>query len=380
MPSNDLHQAVGRVAAVLEETGIRSAVDRFRAARGDESTVAAARLGQVGAAVSERFQRFGAIERRVIKSLHLDSLASAEYWQQLVEATSRPGDGRGDIVKLAARLMFATQNLPGLTALLSDADADAAERTSPLASGEARLQVRLIDTGERASSPDRIARAIDGIDMLYSACASIARRPSMDLRLDAIDGVKVRDLHFTGDREAVAAVVAVMHSVPGALQIFGESGDVDLDALVASLPVFSDLETLGSMGSFSSGDLSNISETLRQGALLVLESGIVLRTGVPARAADNDASIAVERAGEQEAPDTTEAGASADQHYEAYLREREAMRTDLDDILGDGESDAPVQSSVEIAKARLGTTMEQDRARRIEVENMLAELKGQRSH
>jgi len=383
MRANELHEAVGRVADVLEQAGIRAAVDRFRAAHGDELTVAAARLGHAGALISERFQRFDAAEQRVVKSLHLDSLASTGYWQQLIESASKPGQGRAEIVRLAARLMFAAQNLPGLTALMADIAPD--DRLPDLASGESRLQVSLVDAGERASSPDRIARAIDGIDMLYSACASIARRPAMDLRLDAIDGTLTRDLHFTGGRDAVAAVVAVMTSIPEALRRFDQHDDLDLDALVASLPVFSDLETLGSMGSFSARDLSNISETMRQGALLVLESGIVLLPGTApdAKAADTRAA----RSGRPAAAVTSSpehAGQAADRHYEAYLRERETMRTDaggaVEEDLDDEASETNGLSSVELAKVRLGTTVGQDRARRIEVDNLLSELKSQRGH
>ena len=403
MRADDLHEAVGRIAGVLDHAGIRPALDRFRAARGDERSVAAARLERAGKAIGERFRNLDTVERRLVKSLHLDSLADPAYWQALLGTAETDDKGRAELVRLAARLMFAAQNLPGLTVLLSDVEPS--ERLASLGSGESRLRARLVDASERASSPDRIARAIDGIDMLYSACASIARRPAMDLRLDAIDGTDSRDVHFTGGRDAVAAVVGVVMSIPNALRSIDAGSDLDLDALVSSLPIFADLQALASMGTFSAEDLSNIGETMHQGALLVMESGIVLMpASPPSRAGPGGPGSSGGLVDPVDPVDPVHgAGAvprdvAADRHYDAYLREREAMRAGEGIVDGEDESasndpasdhpspegepsrdgESVSRNSVELAKARLGTTVEQDRARRGEVDRMLSVLKGQR--
>ena len=202
----------------------------------------------------------------------------------------------------------------------------------------------------------------------------------MDLRLDGIDGRTHRDLHFTGERDALSAVIAVVESIPAALADIDPDGDIDLEAVVGSLPVFEDLEKLAALGTFTSRDLTDISETMHQGALLVLESGVILvdepaptgaasggrssrdtlsaasasrasapsavaaravpdaveassasvpaaRTAVASRAPDpvrEEAPLGAARAG-------STAGSSAialdgDEHYERYLREREAMQ------------------------------------------------------
>jgi len=392
MRADDLHEAVGRIAGVLDDAGIRPALDRFRAARGDERSVAAARLERAGKAIGERFRNLDTVERRLVKSLHLDSLADAAYWQSLLGTAETDDKGRAELVRLAARLMFAAQNLPGLTALLSDVEPP--ERLASLGSGESRLRVRLVDAGERASSPDRIARAIDGVDMLYSACASIARRPAMDLRLDAIDGTDSRDVHFTGGRDAVAAVVTVVMSIPNALRSIDAGSDLDLDALVSSLPIFDELQALASMGSFSAEDLANIGETMHQGALLVVESGVVLMpASPPPRTGPGGTSGSAGPVDPGRGADAVPRDVAADRHYEAYLREREAMRAGegivdeedesaSNDPASNGEpsrdGESASHNSVELAKARLGTTVEQDRARRGEVDRMLSVLKGQR--
>lgn len=379
MQADELRQAVTRIVTILKRSDIRAALDGYRAARGEERAVAAARLGHSGAMIMERMEGLSPTERRVARLMHIESLGTSDYWQMLLGEESDAKAHQGEIVRLATRVMFATGQLPAMVALLEAVKEDAPTPDSPLADGQARFVIRLADAGEKASDPDRIARSIDGIDMLYSACASIARKPAMELRLDRIDGVLHRDLHFTGERDSLSAVIAVIESIPAALTAIDPDGDIDLEAIVGSLPVFRDLATLASLGTFSGKDLKDINDTMHQGALLVLESGVVLveqpadegaasrtpvsrspeppadmvvapasttvppappRSSAPAPSAvvmpgptnGTDPGIGETATGGTrpdviaESAASGDAGTGGDQHYERYLREREAMQ------------------------------------------------------
>jgi len=379
MHADELRQAVTKIVDLLRRSELRSVLDRYRSARGDERTVAAARLGHAGAMIMDRMQALTPAERRVARLLSLDELGTTEYWQSLLGGAADARAHQGDIVRLASRVMFAIGQLPAMVALLEPVREGLTGNRFPLADGEGRLVLRLADAGEKASDPDRVARSIDGVDMLYSACASIGRKPAMDLRLDGIDGTAHRDLHFTGERDSLSAVIAVIESIPAALADIDPDGDIDLEAVVGSLPVFDDLVKLASLGSFSSRDLKDISETMHQGALLVLESGVILvdesttanatgrsrqalsravrpaaapPVGVddpadrgpavsaadePSDATSGTAAIATGDVPALPEPDTAsgaEGGADdeavalddGDEHYERYLREREAMQ------------------------------------------------------
>ena len=378
MRADELRLAVDRIVEILVRADIRGAVDRFRTARGEERTVAAARLGHAGAVVMERFEHLGPAERLVVRSMHLHDLSNPTYWRTLIESTAEPRAVAGELVRLTSRVVFATGQLPGLVGLLGAVDAAPAGRGTPGA-GESRLALRLVDAGERASDPDRIARSIDGVDMLYSACASIARKPAMDLRLEGIDGDDARDIHLTGERDAIAAVAAVLDSIPVAVAEIDEDADIDLDELVRSLPVFEDLATLGAAGAFSEADLRDITETMHQGALLALESGVARvppaeRAGARAAPAGSPAVVPAPAASpvptrapvSVPAPGAVVSNGSAgsaedDPHYAQYLREREAMRREAPATEGAGTGST--------------TTSERgDEERRTAVEEMLESL------
>jgi len=327
MHADELRQAVTKIVDLLKRSDIRAVLDRYRASRGDDRTVAAARLGHAGAMIMDRLQSLSPAERRVARLMRLEELGTTEYWDALLGGASDPGAHQGEIVRLASRVMFASGQLPALVGLLEEVRAPTPAERYPIANGEGRLVIRLADAGERASNPDRIARSIDGVDMLYSACASIAKKPAMDLRLDGIDGALQRDLHFTGERDSLSAVIAVIESIPGALADVDPEGDIDLEAVIGTLPVFDDLEKLASLGSFSTRDLKDIAETMHQGALLVLESGVVLvDEPSPGAAGASTGRAARPVADSGTAGDAAGESADGDEHYERYLREREAMQ------------------------------------------------------
>jgi hypothetical protein len=341
MHADELRMAVTKVVDILNEADIRAVVDQYRAAKGDQRTAAAARLGHAGAVLMESIDALSAPERQVVKCLHLESLGSAEYWQDLLGDTDDPRKHQAEIVRLASRVMFASSHLPGLVSLMHTVTPAAVQgvEQEPLEVGEGRLCIRLTDAGERASDPDRVARAIDGIDMLYSACASIARKPAMDLRLDSIVGKRNRDrdLQFTGERDSITAVYAVIDSIPAALADIDPDQDIDLDAVVQSLPIFEDLNTLATLGTFSKKDLKDISDTMHQGALLALESGVILvdpqvmaagdrqsrRTPATPAAVQEHHTLTDQPAATMGADNHS--AAERDEHYDRYLREREAM-------------------------------------------------------
>ncbi|MEE9334073.1 MAG: hypothetical protein V3U65_08275 [Granulosicoccaceae bacterium] len=336
MQPDELSIAVKNVVDVLNKSDLLSAVRQYRASKSDDIAVASARLGHAGAVLMEGMESFSENDKQIARCLHLEGMASPGYWQALLMSADGNKKKSAELVQLYSRVMFANSHLPNLIKLLGSVDARAAARTSdttgaapvaaPLSAIEGGLTIQLTDAGERAADPDRIARSIDGIDMLYSACASIARKPAMDLALVRIDGSSNRNLHFLGEKDSISAVWAVIQSIPDALNEIDPEGDIDLNQVVSTLPIFQDLATLAQLGTFSESDLNDIRETMHQGALLALESGVILvkPDAKPSVAPSNDGGVI--SLGGPTATAATGNGIERDEHYENYLKEREAMQ------------------------------------------------------
>jgi len=279
MHADQLRVAINNVVDVLASSGIMTAIRDYRTAKGDQQPVATARLGHAGALLMERWANIPLAELTALKLLHIDNLRETSFWQALLSEQKPEKERNAELVHLYSRVMFASNHLPNFAALLgrvSNAPDDAGQTAVALRAGESRLTIRLSDAGEKAYDPDRVARSIDGIDMLYSACASLSKRPAMDLRLDSVTGTEYRLISFTGEAEGINAMASVIDSIPRALADLNDDAEIDLDALVRSLPIFDQLDTLAGHGAFSENDMRDIRETMHQGALLTLESGVVM--------------------------------------------------------------------------------------------------------
>ncbi|MFT4730394.1 MAG: hypothetical protein ACI9UN_004919 [Granulosicoccus sp.] len=347
MQANALCMTVTKVVELLGTANIASVVNQYRAAQGNKRAEALDGLRQAADIFMEQFASMSASERQITKIMHLDSLGSQEYWSNLFGSSEDPKKHKGEIVRLASRIMFASNHLPALLSLVDQVDTTPQFATQALKQGDGYLCIRLTDAGERASDPDRVARSIDGIDMLYSACASIARKPAIDIRVDSVTPRPNgdRDVVFAGEGGSIAAVYAIINSIRETLAELDPVQEIDLDSVVWSLPIFEDLNTLASLGNFSKQDLKDISDTLHQGALLTLESGVIsldpsetvsLAEAAHGAAPKNRATSSA--SGEKLAlVSSVDANGAAtediapfspverDEHYDRYLKEREAM-------------------------------------------------------
>lgn len=366
MRADQMQQSAREIVALLDNSQVLASVRQCRSASSNEKKQASlARLAHAGALLMESGESLGGHSRTMLKRLHLDSLMTPGYWRDLLSDDMDNASRQSELVRLFSRVLFASNHLPDLVNLLSTADSPLAV---PVAEGEQEIIIRLNDAGEKASDPDRLARAIDGIDMLYSACASLARKPAVDLQLLSVSGIEFRDVAFLGDTEAVQAVKIIIESIPDALIDIDPEQDLDIQQLVRSLPVFEDLKLLQKLGTYTPSDLQDIRDTMHQGVLLTLESGVILvdedEEGQPSESVSESKSTAEVPGrgpaliqtlpGTRSAPDLEKTSNSAqavpkfgagvtpgqaagpkavqpqpgqDQYYDQYLKERERLQS-----------------------------------------------------
>jgi len=311
MRAVELQSAAKKIAEVLRESDVLSVIRDCRSARGDDWSQVAGSLLATGSGISATFSSMDEAATSVLRATHLDKLATNEYWAALASADTKEQERQAELVRLYSRAMFASNHLPMLVMLLeAESDADTNTAPAPVATAETHvptaqvpdgqhtLLVKLVDAGEKAADPDRVARAIDGVDMLYSACASLDRRVDSELALLTISGAEDRDIQFAGDTQTLLALKKVIESIPAALEGLNPDDEIDLHQLILSLPVFDDIATLQTLGTYSDADLDAIKESMHQGVMLSLESGMVL---------------------------VSDSHTNDDEYYDQYLRERKRL-------------------------------------------------------
>ena len=273
MSGNELRSAINSVVELLRSTQIQQAISHFRTAliRNEKST-AIDHLNAASQQLMAGYAHFGAAEKKVCGFMHLENLGSDKYWSEILSISHGLEQTRAEVVQLYSRVMFAANHLPGLVALLDTENG----KDKALPRGRAYLEIRLLDAGEKASDLDRISRTIDGIDMVYSACVSLAKKPAVNLSLVSVTGDIGRHLVFEGDQDGVNAVRAVIESIADEVADLRDTDSFDPDSLVSDLPVFDDLATLQKLGTFRSPEVAQISESLHEGCLLIMESGVLL--------------------------------------------------------------------------------------------------------
>ena len=286
MPAYELQDAVKFVVELIETSGVKPAVSDFRTALVSGGNVRSKhQLDIAGTRLITGMARMNPLQRRVCQVLHLDKLGSQRYWDSLLDETADKNKIRAELVHLYSRIMFASNHLPMLLALQPASLESSGINTTKaldesyqhvLSSGNQLLKIRLLEAGESVSDPDRISRTIDGVDMIYNACASIAKKPAVDLSVVRIVGSEYKEIVFEGDAESISSVHSVVHSIAEKLAETDDLENCDPDELVKDLPVFTDLQRLSELGSFRSAETDKIAETLHEGILLVMESGVLL--------------------------------------------------------------------------------------------------------
>ncbi|MDO6459840.1 hypothetical protein Q4485_03970 [Granulosicoccaceae sp. 1_MG-2023] len=315
MPANELSAAVAPVVELLRRTNLQALVSEYRAG------LVSGRFADIGEKLRiagqefvDAYQNFSEAELKVCRILHLEDLGKRGFWQRVCTAAEGPERTRAEVVTLYSRVMFANNHLPSLVQLFG-ADGAAASASVPVVAktpartvrpGGAELKVRLLDAGESASDPDRISRTIDGIEMLYTGCCGISRKGEINLSLISVDGTDgEKFLTFEGDRDEVTAVIAVVESIAEEIASVEDIEHCDPEQLVLQLPVFEDLNTLQSVHKVSAEESAEIAGTLREGALLVMESGVLLVRPEKPRIASSKPTVVplhrTEEAGQQRA-------------------------------------------------------------------------------
>lgn len=274
MPVSELRVAVNSVVDLLRKTQIQQVISHYRTDLvRNQVTQSRDHLLTASQQLVAGFAKLGVTEKRICSYMHLEQLGSSQYWGDILNSSKGVEVTRAEVVQLYSRVMFAVNHLPGFVQMLSVESLSSDVSAKP---GYALLKIKLVDAGERAADPDRVSRTIDGIDMVYAACVSLAKKPVVDLSLVSVHGENEKHIVFEGDVGGISAVREVIDSMAEEIADIENPADFDPDQLVSDLPVFEDLQTLQKLGTFQAAEAKDIAESMHEGCLLVMESGVML--------------------------------------------------------------------------------------------------------
>lgn len=264
---------------------------RARLAAGDTEgetsrSLAEAMLLRASSDYIEQAERFTADDHRVAEHFHLQALVSADYWASLTDGTASTGNRQGELVSIYSRLMFASSHLPRLLSLISDAGTTAGQfvvsNSGSFVLELADLRVAGNDSNvESAADPDRIARVIDGANMIYQGAALLAGGSPASLKLASISGNENRTLVFHGQQEtatAVRRIIRHLSAISTTTENLQDGSDeaINVEYLVEQLPFLASLSELERIGALSGERTGDIRSSVLAGSIMLVEAGVVL--------------------------------------------------------------------------------------------------------
>lgn len=347
MPALDLIQlysATQRVVKSLEISGLMPALKQYRAAlRGTsakDTDAAESRLLQAGEAYVEKTAQYSDDETSVVNLLHLGQLGLSSFWIDLTSSVSPVEVRKTQAVSAFSKIMFATSHLPGLLGLVRETSAVEGLRGQD--PGAVRLVVRLYDSIESAASPERLARLLDAVDLLYSACASIADTDAESLQLMSVSGVAVRSVIFHGNSDAITATQRVISYLNVVSAESLREDNFEVESIATTHPFLRAIDNLKELGAISAETASQAQRNTVEGSIMLLETGAQL-ADFEARTEGGfmQPSVVARLDADARSFDSIDAriGDAIDVQYDQiYDREREKLIGDVD-LVSAGPSD-----------------------------------------
>lgn len=208
----------------------------------------------------------GEHEKLLASSAQIDMLQSPSYWFDL--DTGSAEERRVKKFACLRTILTGQSFLVRLSRLVE-------ENADPLDSKEnaADIKIRLVDAADLASDPDRISRLIDGVDLIYRACARLAQLSEDGLQVMRIGGSGGRTIVFTGDVEPATAARRIIRAASDIASISIQSEHYSADEVADGNPFMRSLDDLFRIGALSADDAEDIRQGVLSGSIMVLECG-----------------------------------------------------------------------------------------------------------
>lgn len=267
----NLYRACATLTAAINTSGMQSAVKHYHAQLQRDTGLLAAqgRLAQACAHYIDMAGSFDADVMRVVERMHLTELQTESFWSAITGGGPRV-DRQRKLVLVYSKILFVARHLPRLLETLRGLADDHGERTASVPDREL-FSLILYDDETPASSPDRIARLLDGFELVYCSCASILSRSQDAPELLSITGHLNKSVVFRGDSVTLRASRNVLEVCLARIKENNQA--LPLETILLQIPALVVLDKLATLGRHSAGDVAVLRQNLLNGAIMMVESG-----------------------------------------------------------------------------------------------------------
>lgn len=297
MELNQLFASVECVLNALEESGLQAAVQGFRHGiiAGDTS-VAKSELAKSADLYMDCAAAYGSADSALAEKLHLTPLQSPGFWFDISASTLDESLRLSTLAEIQANLEFASIHLPKL---LSIADSHGAAGSDQTGNDNALIKVRIHDAVEKASFPDRISRLIDGVDMIYQACAELAGESPDELEVMSVTGLSYRAVVFRGHPEVSTATRRIIRALYQKASLSLQEDNYSVDQIAEQIHFMHAIDELFRVNALDADSANDIREGVLAGSIMILECGVRIHVDRNAEPTDIASDAAVRQQGAQ---------------------------------------------------------------------------------
>ena len=267
----ELEHAIRALQAALNESGLLEIVTKPEQ-RKEDRNIQDVLSAMRSYAVHE--SRFDATTRTLAKIMDLSELGEVEMWLGLI---------RGDdpvLYMLRARLIFANEYLPKITALLKQKDLTdfLAAQTGPKdESNYGTLRVIVLEESAQFSRPERLIQVLEAVTSLHDSCSRIQGVSSDQLTVLSCDSGSDKSFDFLGIAKIVEQIKEIIIALWERVAFFKERKlQAQVEALSETLPVLSTVTDMVNSNKLSKEEAEIVRRGILNGCKKFIAAGAII--------------------------------------------------------------------------------------------------------
>lgn len=251
MRRTDLINSIQKISKAIKQSNIIEAVMPSPKSKGDFEG-----LLTIFQNYSELTKNLNEAERRILKIFNLDTLDNPKLWTKILASTE--SESRDSLMKIRSGIRYFNEFLPGIIELLKQDHVEYGASSQNTSSNQLNsnekilLTVILPEDDNEISSPERLIKVLESINLLYDTFAIIQNSANNDLSVAAIDSGSDKSFDFLGAAKLMEAVKELIIGLWDRVVFFREKQLSErLDLITKSLPIIEKINQLQENGSIS---------------------------------------------------------------------------------------------------------------------------------